>query len=175
MKRTALALVLGLAGMSAYAQSSVKVNLVLHHVQNLTIHPDQSEVTLAYHTAEDYRNGVELVQKGHLTVFSTSAYEVKVRLTNQEFVKIGTPDAEHVSIPPIKVKATAPSGGFSEELRPAFLTPYNETIISSGGPAFEGLFDVTYQGPGGDELVKYAEKNNTVAFTNDILYSIETK
>ncbi|MGE8423239.1 MAG: hypothetical protein ACN6PI_10435, partial [Sphingobacterium siyangense] len=63
MKKVILFLGLALFGRAAVAQTGVRLNIELHDVQHLVINPDQSTVTLAYHTLADYQNGVESVQK----------------------------------------------------------------------------------------------------------------
>lgn len=176
--KTLLAIIIGscmtLGG--AYAQTAaVRLNIVLNHVQNLTIHPDQSAVSLTYNNTEDYRQGVEVVKNSHLTVFSTGAYEVKVRLADEEFVKLGGEPTDKLAMPRIKVKATPVASNQQVHLTTGELTTAGGTIISSEGPSFDAVYDVTYQGPGGEDLIRYAEKNKTVIFTNEVLYSIETR
>jgi len=175
MKEAALFLGMVLMGLSAYGQGSVKLNLELHDVQHLTINPDQSVVTLAYRTLEDYKNGVELVQKAHLSVFSTSGYEVKVKLANHDFVRLSGEQNNSGMTPLVRVKANAVTPGPSMHIASKPLTTGKETIISSNSPNFNAVFDITYQGPGPDGLIDYVEKNNAVTFTNDLLYSIETR
>lgn len=175
MKKGVLFLGLVLIGGAAFAQAGVRLNIELHDVQHLVINPDQSTVTLAYNTLTDYQNGVESIQKAHLSVFSTSGYEVKVKLANQDFVKVGQAQTEKIPAPLIRVKATASHAGQAVNTSNNLLTTNQETIISSDLPTFNGLFDVTYTGPGADGLMQYVEKNNTITFTNDVLYSIETR
>lgn len=175
MKKVILFLGLALFGRAAVAQTGVRLNIELHDVQHLVINPDQSTVTLAYRTLADYQNGVESVQKAHLSVFSTSGYEVKVKLANQDFVKLGRAQTEKIPAPLIRVKATTTNIGQAVNTASGVLATNKETIISSDSPTLNGLFDVTYTGPGADGLMQYVEKNNTVTFTNDVLYSIETR
>lgn len=175
MKKGILFLGLVLLGGTALAQTGVRLNIELHDVQHLVINPDQSTVTLAYHTLADYQNGVESVQKAHLSVFSTSSYEVKVKMANQDFIKLGQAQTEKIPAPLIRVKATATHLRQAVNTVSGVLSTNKETIISSDSPTLNGLFDVTYTGPGADGLTQYVEKNNTVTFTNDVLYSIETR
>lgn len=175
MKKGILFFGLVLLGGTAFAQTGVRLNIELHDVQHLVINPDQSTVTLAYHTLADYQNGVESVQKAHLSVFSTSGYEVKVKLANQDFIKLGQAQKEKIPAPLIRVKATATHIGQTVNTASGVLSTNKETIIFSDSPTLNGLFDVTYTGPGADGLMQYVEKNNTVTFTNDVLYSIETR
>ncbi|ERJ61405.1 hypothetical protein [Sphingobacterium paucimobilis] len=166
-----LATVVGTVG----AQTNVRLNIVLNHVQNLTVHPEQNAVTLTYNDLEDYRRGVEVVKNSHLTVFSTGAYEVKVKLANEEFVKLGGQPTDRLLMPHIKIKARPVAAGQKVSLTTGELSTVGGRIISSAGPAFDVAYDVTYQGPGGEELIRYAEQNKSVVFTNDVLYSIETR
>ncbi|KKO91190.1 hypothetical protein AAW12_11765 [Sphingobacterium sp. Ag1] len=175
MKKGILFLGLVLLGGTAFAQTGVRLNIELYDVQHLVINPDQSTVTLDYRTLADYQNGVESVQKAHLSVFSTSGYEVKVKLANQDFIKLGQAQTEKIPAPLIRVKATATHVGQAVNTTTGVLSNNKETIISSDSPTLNGLFDVTYTGPGADGLMQYVEKNNTVTFTNDVLYSIETR
>ncbi|TJZ60391.1 hypothetical protein FAZ15_10310 [Sphingobacterium olei] len=162
-----------------YAQSnSVRLNVVLNHVNHLVVNPSQAVTTLSYNTVEDYRNGVKVVQKEHLTVFSTSAYVLNVKLANQDFAQIGGGNNENISLPNIKVAATSSSAnpGLNLTFSPAVaLGIANHNLISSTAPSFNTTFDVSYQGPGSNEFLKYAEENKTVVFSNDVLYSLEPK
>lgn len=175
MKEVALFLALGGIATAASAQTTVKLNVVLHDVQHLAINPDQSTVTLAYHILDDYQNGVESVQKRHLSIFSTSSYEVKVKLANQAFVRLDGEQVNAFPVPPIRVKARAVNAHVSKKMEANPLSTREEVLIASDSPTFDALFDVSYHGPGANELINYVEKNKSVTFTNDVLYSIETK
>lgn len=168
-------LLFGVALDLSYGQTNVRVNIVLNHVQNLTILPDQNEVTLTYNDLEDYRSGVEVIKNSHLSVFSTGAYEVNVRFANEEFVKLGGAATDQLKLPNMKVKATpvVPNALVSVSTRE--LSTTGGKIISSNQQAYDAVYNVTYQGPKGETLIRFAEKNKTVIFTNDILYSIETR
>ncbi|WP_336834243.1 hypothetical protein [Sphingobacterium siyangense] len=156
------------------AQSPVRLNIVLNHVQNLTINPAQREVILTYNNLQDYREGVEVAQKAHITVFSTGAYEVKVKLANEEYINLAS-KSNGVILPNIKVRANPAQAEADLLLYTGKLNTQGETIISSDKPAFDTVFDIIYQGPGKEEFIKYADQNKTVTFTNDVLYSIETR
>lgn len=175
MKEVVLFLALGWIASAASAQTTVKLNVVLHDVQHLTINPEQSTVTLAYHTLDDYQNGVESVQKRHLSVFSTSGYEVKVKLANQAFVRLDGEQVNVSPVPAIRVKAMAVHPHRPKKIEANPLSTRDEVLIASDSPTFDALFDVSYHGPGANELINYVEKNKSVTFTNDVLYSIETK
>src|SRR5690606_40241368 len=94
-------IILGITDLKA--QATVKINIVLNHVQNLTINPDQHVVNLNYNTLEDYRNGVEITKNAHLSVFSTTPYEVKVKLAQTEFIKLGSEAEDKITMPDIQI------------------------------------------------------------------------
>lgn len=166
---------------AVYAQSSsVRLNVVLNHVNHLVVNPAQAVTTLSYNTVEDYKNGVEVVQKEHLTVFSTSAYVLNVKLANQDFARVGGGSNEdvNVSLPNISVSAMPSSANPSPNLTLSPATALgivDHNLVSSTAPSFNTIFDVSYRGPGSNEFVKYAEENKTVVFSNDVLYSLEPK
>jgi len=89
----------------AQSQNSVKLNIVFNHIQNLTVNPAQTVTTLAYNTLADFENGVELVQKEHLTVFSTGAYVVKVKVAGEDFIKMGGQATQNLPLPQVTISA----------------------------------------------------------------------
>lgn len=157
------------------AQPSVRINIVLNHVQNLTINPDQQVVNLNYNTLDDYRTGVEVTKNAHLSVFSTTPYEVKVKLANNEFVKLGSEDGDRVSMPDIQVSPVSTTQNSEVEFSTSVLTTEGRKIISSSVPTTSAVYNIQYKGPKGENIIRFAERNKTIVFYNDVLYSIETK
>lgn len=158
-----------------HAQTSVRINIVLNHVQNLTINPDQQVVNLNYNTLEDYRSGVEVTKNAHLSVFSTTPYEVKVKLANNEFVKLGVQEEDRISMPDIQVTPVLTAENSEVEFSTSVLTTEGRKIISSSVPTTSAVYNIQYKGPKGENIIRFAERNKTIVFYNDILYSIETK
>ncbi|NGM74212.1 hypothetical protein [Sphingobacterium sp. SGL-16] len=157
------------------AQPSVRINIVLNHVQNLTINPDQQVVNLNYNTLDDYRTGVEVTKNAHLSVFSTTPYEVKVKLANNQFVKLGSEDEDRVSMPDIQVSPVSTTQNSEVEFSTSVLTTEGRKIISSSVPTTSAVYNIQYKGPKGENIIRFAERNKTIVFYNDVLYSIETK
>src|SRR5690606_17699862 len=157
------------------AQPSVRINIVLNHVQNLTINPDQQVVNLNYNTLDDYRTGVEVTKNAHLSVFSTTPYEVKVKLANNEFVKLGSEDEDRVSMPDIQVSPVSTTQNSEVEFSTSVLTTEGRKIISSSVPTTSAVYNIQYKVPKGENIIRFAERNKTIVFYNDVLYSIETK
>lgn len=166
-------IILGISDLRA--QATVKINIVLNHVQNLTINPDQHVVNLNYNTLEDYRNGVEITKNAHLSVFSTTPYEVKVKLAQTEFLKLDGEVEDKITMPDIQIVPLSEQENREVQFTSSTLTPEGRKIISSMVPTISSVFNIQYKGPKGESLMRYAERNKTVTFHNDILYSIETK
>lgn len=159
----------------AQAQTSVRLNIVLNHVQNLTVNPAQESTTLTYNTVEDYAKGVEVTQKDHLNVFSTSPFVIKVKVENADFVQIGTDNQNRMRLPNISVRASSAEEGNGMILEQNILSLQERALITGNNPAFDHKFDVTYKGPGDNEMIKYSEFGKVNTFTNLVMYSIEAK
>ena len=175
MRNFLLAIVFLSSAFIVKGQTSVKINVVLNHIQNLTVNPTQETVSLVYNTVDDYKKGVESVQKEHLNVFSTGAFVVKVKVANEDFVQIGSDAAGRIRLPNVGVtaKAVDPITGVNTESR---MLGINETALITGeNPILNQKFDVTYKGPGDNELILYSEMGKTNIFTNTVMYSIEAK
>lgn len=170
-----ICMLITLSLVKTHAQTNVKINIVLNHVQNLTINPDQQTVNLNYNTLQDYRNGVQVTKDAHLSVFSTSPYEVNVKLANGKFIKLGGDIAESVYMPEIQITPTSTYENQNVQFSTSVLTTEGRKIISSHVPTITSVFNIQYSGPKGDSLIKYSEKNKIITFQNDVLYSIETK
>ncbi|SFS61063.1 hypothetical protein [Sphingobacterium wenxiniae] len=156
-------------------QTSVSLNIVLRPVLNLTVNPQQMTTTLAYNTLEDYRNGVEVINKEHLTVSATGPYEVNVQFIQPEFLQTTGQVEKTMYLPQIKVTAIPiePDGGI--QLQTATITTENQSIISSSSPILNKVFDVSYRGPGEEYFLDYISSTEAAQFSNTVLYSIETR
>lgn len=161
--------------LSAQEQGLVKLNIILNPVLNLTVHPQQTSTTLAYNTLEDYQNGVEVLNKEHITVSSTGPYEVNVRLVEGEFLQMGGPEEKKLQHPQIKITAIPVAPDASVQLQTATITTENQNIISGKNSVLNKVFDVSYQGPGEEYFLEYISSSSPVQFSNTLLYSIETR
>ncbi len=159
----------------AQSQNSVKLNIVFNHIQNLTVNPAQTVTTLAYNTLADFENGVELVQKEHLTVFSTGAYVVKVKVAGEDFIKMGGQATQNLTLPQVTISALPVKQDASVLLETTVLSTAGKSIITSNHSAFNESFDVKYKGPGGNVFLDYVSNNETSTYTNTVFYTIETK
>lgn len=160
---------------TVYGQAKVRLNLVVNQVQNIVINPDQTTLSLVYSNLEDYQRGVELIKRAHITVFSTEAFEVKVRLANEEFSRLDNSGVQKVKLPNVKVKASSSTAISAVTFPQANLNTHGSTLIRSNVPIMGTDFDVTYKGPGGNDLVPFVDKAKKVVYSNEVLFSIETR
>lgn len=180
MKTKAICLLLVLFGgiLSALSQESgqVTLNITLHPIQILKINPGQSEVNISYENAEDYIQGVTSLQQGHLTVFSTSGYEVSV-YSDTPALQAGEGGGQVQSPIGFQVAALLPetaTGGIS--VSNINLQHYKQNIISSMQAYLGMSFDIEYQGLGNNAYLE--QVNNaagTTALKTKLVYTIEVK
>lgn len=169
-----LVFLIGVGSMVTRGQN-VRLNIVLHRAQSLTIHPQQDKITLSYSSIEDYKQGVHSLQAAHLSLFSTEAYEVKVKLANSEFISLLDGPSLKASLTGIMVSAQPLVKDAAISLGHVNLGTRESVIISSSQPSTGSTFDVTYSGPKGQELIEFASRHQSITMTNDIMYSIETR
>ena len=167
------------AGMSsALSQESgqVTLNITLHPVQILKINPGQSEVNISYENAADYLQGVVSLQPGHLTVFSTSGYEVSVY---SDTPTSRAADEGQQGAPPIgfQIAALLPetaTGGIS--VSNIYLQHYKQNIISSRQADPGMSFDIEYQGLGDNAYLEQVNNaRETTVLRTRLVYTIEVK
>ncbi|MBE8719307.1 hypothetical protein [Sphingobacterium pedocola] len=169
--------VLCIAGscLTVTAQQSARVHVVLHRVQNLTVNPTQQTTTLTYKTLDDYQNGVEVLQKEHLNVFSTTGYVVKVRLGAPRYHQLIAGNEEQVDMPAIRISAQSVAAQPLTEFTPQFAGATNETIISNRSASMTEVFDVRYQGPGNNVMSRFVQGAEVTELSNTVVYSIEAR
>lgn len=158
-----------------YAQSteSVRVSIIFHPIQKLTINPEQTNISLEYRTLEDYQRGVESTQRNHLTILSTGPYEVKVRLGLEDPAEntAGTHD-----VPNIRVSALPNAHSKNTNLQSQhLLNPVAHHLISSHHAAIDIPFDIRYEGMGNLTFASQLTGNDIKTSENIVVYSIETK
>lgn len=162
-------------GYTAFGQANVRLNIVLNQVQKIEINPNQTTLTLVYSSLEDYQQGVELTRESHISVFSTEPFEVKVLLINKE--SMGNPSSlkQNNEFPQVRIKAKSNLTNPAVTFPIVKLSSLGRTLISASTAIVGVAYDVTYFGPGENTMARYLENNETSNFSNDILYSIETK
>lgn len=139
-------LLLGWTGLMGQGSGSVNVDIKLHPIQVLTIHPSQQSVNLNYVTPEDYMQGVRTLNEGHLGVFSTSSYEISVMVEDVSLQQLsdGQPSIplEWLQIIPIM-----PEGNLDGRMgHTVTLRNHQQSLISSMHPDLGVRYDIMYQG-----------------------------
>lgn len=155
--------------------ASVGISIVLNPILNLTINPEQSITTLTYSTLADYRDGVEVTNKEHLTVFSTGPYVVNARLIGEEYVKVSGETDKKMYLPDVRIAAIPLVGNGAIKLENTVLTAENSGFIVGATPALNEVFDVSFHGPGGGAFADYVSKQKSSSFTNTVIYSLEIR
>lgn len=164
------------AGISVFSQTSgtVNINITLHPIQILKINPAQTEVALNYTDEDDYKNGVRNLQENHLTIYSSSGYEVSVFSDHAAFLS-GEAEAQRPSFLISALLPEAAPGGIN--VSNIHLLNYKQNIISSNRPNFGINFDVEYQGLGNNSYLKHLHSENLEATVHRtrVTYSLEVK
>ncbi|HMR18707.1 MAG TPA: hypothetical protein PKA53_05370 [Sphingobacterium sp.] len=155
--------------------ASVRLDIVLKPILNLTVNPEQQVTTLVYNTTEDYRDGVEVTNKEHLTVFSTGPYVVNVRLADEEYSKLSGETEDSMYLPDVRMSAVPVAEGGQMRLATQTLTTIERELIADDQPALNKVFDVSLHGPGADAFADYVADQTSASFRNTILYSLEIR
>jgi hypothetical protein len=155
--------------------AAVKLEIVLNPVLNLTLNSEQTVTTLTYNTLEDYRDGVEVTHKEHLTVFSSVPYNINVRLIDEEYLQLLGDTENGMHLPNVRISARPVNNQGNIRLEKPSLTGFDQSLIAEEGPAFHKIFDVSFHGPGDNALVDYVTDQQPAVFTNTVLYSLETR
>lgn len=139
-------LLLGWTGLMGQGSGSVNVDIKLHPIQVLTIHPSQQSVNLNYVTPEDYMQGVRTLNEGHLGVFSTSSYEISVKVEDMGLQQLSE-GLDHTPLDWLQIVPIMPEGhidgrtGYTVTLRND-----QQSLISSMRPDLGVRYDIVYEG-----------------------------
>lgn len=180
MKKTILVAIFlgGIFAANAQTTPSTKVgtttlNVNLYPIQEITVKSLQKTVNLDYKSAADYRDGVNLDQKDHLSVYSTGAFAVSVSGANlaNTITKTSTINGADIAI-------TASNGTSilaGAKYTPATLSTTAKTLISSTKGGVNKQFNVNYAAKGGTDafINKYYKSQGAVnVYTTTITYTI---
>lgn len=158
----------------AQTSSAVRVNIIFKPIQMISVNPSQNTVNIEFNTLQDYENGVENLQRGHLTVSSTSNYEITVKAV-ESHLRMVNGDGE-IAVSNLRISALLPqemNNGIS--VASVQLDNQGKSIISSMRPSLETTFDISYRGQGGNHMLDYVNKNGTAVYTTEVVYTIATK
>lgn len=159
---------------TATASDQVTVNIKLKPIHTLVVNSGQKNVDLTYSTKLHYSGGVEAPQADHLEIFSTGAFEVKVK-TDGDF-KSGS---ESILASSVKVTSSAgtinPIPGsptYSQDMK---LSASDQSFIKSTTGGRDMKVNVNYKGAGGDDYLNKFSKNRGAAenvFVAQVTYTI---
>ncbi|ACU08634.1 hypothetical protein FIC_02199 [Flavobacteriaceae bacterium 3519-10] len=158
------------------ATGNVTLNVNLYPLQSITVNPSSSVVNLDYKTSADYLGGVNKTEANHLTVFSTGAFDVKVKSNAASLT--GPTGTTAIPLKDIQILATQgstnPLTGFTP-LTAVTLTQ-NDQIIGGSDTFGSGNINVNYKAAGNNEYLSRVVKGTTpTTYTASLTYSIIAK
>ncbi|WHF51185.1 hypothetical protein QGN23_12210 [Chryseobacterium gotjawalense] len=156
------------------ATGDVTLNVNLYPLQSIVVNPSKV-VDLDYKTSADYLNGVNKTEVDHLNVFSTGAFDVKVKSTDTNLSGAGT------AIPLTDIKIIA-SQGTTTGTTPLIFVPASEVALSGteqiiGGStaAGSGNISVNYKAAGNNDYLSRVVGGAKTTYTANLVYSIIAK
>ena len=159
----------------AFAQSSADANLSVTINPIQTIQVNNANVNLNYSTTDHYKNGVTADRPNHLTVYSTGAFQVKVKASD---LKATGTNTETIVASGITVTAANgslnPLANLTTKGAVALPTTEAATIFTSTQGGVDRNVNVTYKGAGGDAYInKYFKTGSDNVYNTTVTYSIE--
>ena len=156
------------------ASANADLSVTINPIQSIWVNGEG--VNLNYASTTDYKDGVTEARANHLTVYSTGAFQVKVKATD-----LASDGAEVISASGISVTAATGSGedGLAT-LKSAgtvnLPTDNAATIFTSSLGGVNRTVDVTYKGKGGDAYINkyFKNANNKSVYKTTVVYSIES-
>lgn len=154
---------------NAQSKGGVVLNVKLHPIQTLVVNKSQNEVNLNYVTKEDYAGGVISKQADHLTIYSTSGFQVKVKSSVQLSGTQQNIASNTISVTPSAGSKPLPNANYISRK----LSSEEQSIISSTTGGSDRNFTIDYSGAGGDAYINYYNSSeNTSVYTTEVLYTI---
>lgn len=155
------------------ATDNVTVNIKLQPIHTIVVNSGQKTVNLTYTTKDHYDQGVNVDQADHLEIFSTGAFEVRVK-TNGDF-KSGSEaiDANTVKLTPSAGTTKAISG--SPTYTAVNLSGSDQPFIKSSAGGRDMKVSVNYKGAGSDEYLNKFSKSRGASenvYTAQVTYTI---
>lgn len=163
----------------ARAQSNsagVKLNIILHPVQTISINSSHNTADIQYLTREDYEKGVTATYDDHISVTSSGGFQVNVASNQENFISSGST----VSIPVSDVSISAINGS-ENSLTGIFenvvLSTKPESLIKSSIGGRNLNYSITYDNSAGssDKYINKNESKGNAVFTTEITYTITSK
>lgn len=170
------------AGHQLSAQSSsaeVTLNIRFMPVQTISVNSSDETVDLLYADTENYENGVSVTRDNHLTIFSSSGFQVTVQTAADQFIRSG--GKETIPTNDIIVRA---ENGSSNKLPALFTnvplsaspTPLISATQGGNNLAFTVTYDNSEAGSGKKYINRYVRSGQPeVVYTTTVIYCITTR
>lgn len=154
----------------------VTLNIRFKPVQTITIQPSQKSVDINYSTQENYNNGVSVTLDDHVSVFSSSGFQIKVEAGSDNFENAG--GDKTIPVSDVVINASAGSGNHNSNTYssvPLSAMPVSLITSESGGRDLK--YSITYDnsaaGSAGAYEGNYATSgNDETVYNAEITYSI---
>ncbi len=177
MKKISLLITLAFLAFSAslFGQKSDNVTLKINinPIQTIVVNPAQKSVDLNYLTKENYTDGVTSTQENHLTIYSTSGFQVTVK-SDKNVLENGS---QSINASDIKINVLPgsenPLKNFNKNKNIA-LGISGEVLFSKPSGTTDKNVNVSYTAAGKNTyLNKYIKGENPTVYEANITYTIE--
>ena len=154
---------------------NITLNVKLNPIQTLFINPSHESVDLIYTNVKDYKEGVTLDKKDHLTVYSTGGFAINVNSSENDIKRAN--GEQTIASSTLSVQASLgtnnPLGGLFQGATGVKLSTEKATLFSHGKGGVDLAFNVKYSGIGADTYVNsYFKDENPTVYSTTVTYSI---
>lgn len=158
----------------AAKEGTTNVHIVLNPMQAITV--NQTDVTLAYTSIDDYKDGVEKSVEGHLTVHSVGPFTVRVK-AGSDFNYTGVDTNDAIPASHVQLTATASTGslGVTPTVTLGKETTGTPLITSSTRGGFNMKYDVNYSTKNTNGNAFQYAKHLGGTYTAVVTYEITSK
>lgn len=176
MKKIFLFFVLlaGIFTANAQLTDNVTLNVKIKPLQSIVVNPSSKTVDLVYSTEDDFLKGVSVTQLKHLKVFSTGAFEIKVKPNAANL----TSGANAIPVGDISILATQNAAqsstngltGFTGT--ETFLVASTDVKIGGSNSFGSGEIDVKYGAAKDNKYLNRVIGKTETTYTVSLVYSI---
>jgi hypothetical protein len=170
---SAIVVVLSTVGALAQATDNVTVNIKLQPIHTLVVNSGQKAVNLVYSTKNHYNEGVSVDQADHLEVFSTGAFEIRVK-TDGDF-KSGSEAVEASSVKVTSSAGTSKALTGSPTYSAINLSNVDQALVKSATGGRDVKVNINYKGAGTDTYLNKFSKARGASenvYTAQVTYTI---
>lgn len=154
----------------------VKLNIILHPVQTITVNSSQRSVDLNYITEEDYENGVTATIDDHLSVTSSGGFQVNVASNDDKFSS--SFNTEGIPAGDVSINAfNGSENNLDNIFGNVILSTKPESLITSSTGGRDLKYSVTYDNSAGssDRYINKKPGKEEEIYTIEVTYTITSK